>query len=183
MLKAKCKSSYLSKNFTLIELLLVIAIIAILAALLLPSLFTARVRAHMANDTGNLKQIYQALIYYSEEYNGYLPYIQSIANDNDQSSKAIWLLLPYLNYDTKLFSPRVAQMDGKEIYSYMSTSPESAPSPGFAYTPIYQLTDDENDTGILRFSDVSMPNVPIIATFDGEHDNHVVYLTFNGEVN
>ena len=95
----------------------------------------------------------------------------------------MWLLLPYLNYDTKIFSPRVEQMNGKAIYESMFTTPESTPVPRFAYSPIYQISDDENDTGILRFTDPSMPNVPIVGTFDGTYDKHYIYLNFNGDVN
>ena len=72
-------NKFYHKKFTIIELFIAIAIIALLAAILLPSLFQARVKAHMANDISNLRQVYQAFIYYAEENNGYLPYIQSIS--------------------------------------------------------------------------------------------------------
>ena len=61
------------KYFTLIELLIVIAIIAILSAMLLPALGQARKAAKASICINNLKQIGYATGNYIEDYNTYYP--------------------------------------------------------------------------------------------------------------
>lgn len=59
--------------FTLIELLMVMAVVATLAALLLPSLARAKDRARRTECMGNLKQVSLALRFYGDDYADSLP--------------------------------------------------------------------------------------------------------------
>ena len=61
------------KYFTLIELLIVIAIIAILAAMLLPALNKARDKAQQIKCVSNLKQLYTTLRLYADDNRDLLP--------------------------------------------------------------------------------------------------------------
>ena len=63
----------MNKRFTLIELLIVVAIIAILAALLLPSLMKAKERARIVVCANNLKQIAIAQTFYMDDNNSVFP--------------------------------------------------------------------------------------------------------------
>ena len=76
----KSRNSLQRKAFTLIELLLVIAIIAILAALLLPALNRSKEMAKSLSCINNLKQQGFVFYCYSDDYNGNLPLFYTPSN-------------------------------------------------------------------------------------------------------
>ncbi len=65
------------KGFTLIELMIVIAIIAILAAILIPNFIRAREEAQYSACESNLKNIATALNMYSTDWNGSYPTVSA----------------------------------------------------------------------------------------------------------
>ena len=67
-----------TRAFTLIELLVVIAIIAILAAILFPVFAQARAKARQAACLSNMKQIGNALMMYTQDYDETLPIQYSV---------------------------------------------------------------------------------------------------------
>ena len=58
------------KAFTLVEMLVVISIIAILAALLMPGLMSSLASARTVSCNNNLKQMYYAAALYEQDYGG-----------------------------------------------------------------------------------------------------------------
>jgi prepilin-type processing-associated H-X9-DG protein len=75
-----------SRNFTLIELMIVITIIVILCSLLLPALQKAREVSKRSVCASNLKQIGMAFHIYTSDYNGFFPWYV----DASGTSTSIW---------------------------------------------------------------------------------------------
>jgi prepilin-type N-terminal cleavage/methylation domain-containing protein/prepilin-type processing-associated H-X9-DG protein len=73
------------RGFSLIELITVIGIIAILIALLMPSLIRARAAANSVACQSNLRQIYQAALSRSIEHGGYVQVGGSVNGQTDVS--------------------------------------------------------------------------------------------------
>ncbi len=78
------------RQFTLIELLIVIAIIAILAAMLLPALNKARERARSTECISKIKQLSMSVFSYSDDFNGYAPVSQKYNGLNHVWSRTLW---------------------------------------------------------------------------------------------
>src|SRR6185369_7603619 len=69
-----CPRAYKGIGFTLVELLVVMAVIAILAGLLLPALSSAKTKAKAISCLNNEKQLSLACQLYADESNDRFPY-------------------------------------------------------------------------------------------------------------
>lgn len=107
-------------NFTLIELLITVAIIAILAGMLLPALNRARIKAQTISCVNTAKGISNAVMLYCDSFDGFIP----LASGNDFPGKTsgaswAWLLLSTgsLRSGSELICPGVKSYDAY-MYKY-----------------------------------------------------------------
>jgi len=124
----RCCDRRAASGFTLVEVLVVIGIAAVLAALLLPAFGKARNRADSVVALSNLRQIMVGLRLYANDNNGYLPsrtFPGKDASGNEQKfvdECLIFVPLVQQGYieDTKLFiNPLNARLSfplGKNIF-------------------------------------------------------------------
>ncbi|MFH1739852.1 MAG: prepilin-type N-terminal cleavage/methylation domain-containing protein [bacterium] len=81
------------RSFTLIELLIVVAIIGILAAIAVPNFLNARMRAKIARVAADMKAVSTALEQYFLDWNSYTE-----DHDNDASPKGLRRLTTPVSY-------------------------------------------------------------------------------------
>ncbi|OGV48237.1 MAG: hypothetical protein A2017_13585 [Lentisphaerae bacterium GWF2_44_16] len=95
----KVKSFRRKLFFTLVELLVVVAVIAILAGLLLPALQRARDLTKRTSCANKLKQIGTGTLMYANDYNDFLPpYGKVFPNPNPWFSIGYWFTEISYNY-------------------------------------------------------------------------------------
>jgi len=101
-------ASHTKNGFTLIEVLVVVAIIALLAAILIPSLARAREAAKVVSCKANCKQIGTMIAEYQAEFSGYVPVMfnytsnvdTSAGQDTNTPARTILMSVAFRNYNT-----------------------------------------------------------------------------------
>ena len=136
--------------FTLVELLVVIAVIAILAGLVLPALARAKQKAYQTTCLSNLKQIGIAIHLYGEDNEDYLPgpALSGATPDYDKNSswQLIYYIADYLGYPAPSGTRRTV-----EIFicpSYRRWSGDTGPMSG---RKVYLLNDNMTDPDLSKW--------------------------------
>jgi len=157
------------KGFSLIELLIVVAIILIIAAIAIPNLLRSRMAAAQASAVGSVRTINTAAISYNSTYgNGFPPSLASIGNNGTTSVTCTNAEL----IDTVLTSGT------KQGYTFVVThgtvqvtSSASSCSAGYGYSDGYMVTATpvtvgttgqtsycSDPSGVIRFNPTGATN-------------------------
>jgi general secretion pathway protein G len=122
--KGKMKKNDIKKAFTLIELLIVVAIIGILAAIAVPNFLNAQIRAKIARVQSDQKAYSTAMDMYEMDCGGHFP---------DQNE--IWRITTPVSYIASLnadpFAPAVPGrfnfVHGYDPFYFITTQPDVSP--------------------------------------------------------
>ena len=196
----RCKSLIASK-FTLIELLITIAIIAILAAMLLPTLNKAREKAHAISCVNKLKQIGLGQMGYCDANDGW------IANGSMSANRWYSRIYPFMYGREPLWIDMTDDRAMKEFVGFVCPSEKvdfgAYQNDLFTHTHYglnTKLTGSNNNTSsfLRKTSAVKKPTevVHVVDTsrknsYDSSHQNYLGYrhnnkaniLYFDGHVN
>jgi prepilin-type processing-associated H-X9-DG protein/prepilin-type N-terminal cleavage/methylation domain-containing protein len=138
------------KSFTLVELLVVIGIIAILAAMLMPALQKAREQANRSDCTSQLKQIGLSIIMYANDNRGMVPTSKKSDSDKLEHDAASLKLLLDFDY-----------LKATQVFICRSTKDTKAPNiddfadanSSYLYFAGLALTDFNAEMGMCRDKD------------------------------
>jgi prepilin-type N-terminal cleavage/methylation domain-containing protein/prepilin-type processing-associated H-X9-DG protein len=105
--------------FSLIELLIVLAVIGILAAILLPVYMLARGKARAVTCLSNLKQIDASIIFYADDYDARFPTVGRSVQDygNPETGDMVVRVQSYLKSYAVFFCPDRSATYGDKTYT------------------------------------------------------------------
>ncbi|MCH2209100.1 MAG: type II secretion system GspH family protein [Lentisphaerales bacterium] len=142
------------KKFTLLELLIVLAIIGVLITILLPSLRDAKKQAESAVCQSNLKQMYTATTNYVDHNSGWLPNYQMYpigTSPNPCWEKPLWPYLYKSAYTNSNSRP-------KSVFDCPSIDPDNN-SIRYGYNP---YLDDKDQNTYEHLAEFSQPAEGVI---------------------
>jgi type II secretory pathway pseudopilin PulG len=173
---------YSHLKFTVLEIIIIITLFGIVAAIFIPTLINSRERARRTKNISNLKMISNALNMYAMDNNGFLPYAA-----NAQNSRSLFLLLPYTSNKVEVFYPpyiydeKMSNDTFKEYVADPNTIISSILEggtdiePGYAYSPV------NNSDRALQIHIISS-DYPLVSNFNETYSDDCFVLYADSSV-
>jgi type II secretory pathway pseudopilin PulG len=169
------------KKFSVVEIIIVVAISAVLLGLLISALSSARTKARRTLTINNLKQISIALNQY-EDLHGCFPVISEIKT----GTQCLFLLIPYLNNLATYYTPEeFASKQGDASFNTYVNNPtqlyndvrsgSTSLIPGFAYSGI-------TNEGYFVYCDTVSPETPVVCTLNGAYPDAAYILNYDSSI-
>jgi prepilin-type N-terminal cleavage/methylation domain-containing protein len=132
------------RGLTFIEILIVIAIIGIIAAILYPVIVNSRRTAYQSSCSERLRHIYMALELYGADHPNFTPLHESVRLPNEALQRPYYLL-PYLKTNSSLYCPETPNCARRKIVStYVWNAQPSSTSPIYS-SAIEQIDERYRD--------------------------------------
>lgn len=119
------------KGFTLVELMIVVAIIGILAAIAIPNFIKFQARSKQSEAKTNLKGLFQAMKSYYAERDGYGQNFQSVGFIPERGNRYAYTLATTGTYQTRSSTATGTETEpiGIQVDTYKYAGAASAPAP------------------------------------------------------
>lgn len=175
---------FICNKFTLIELLIVIAIIAVLAGMLLPALGKARETARGISCCSNLKQITLQYLSYGNDYSGYVRPERLV--NLGSATWAMWSnQVAKELYDPNWSGSNVGSANGRfKVFICPSESDAVKAASGYFYYGHYEANLSvirNNPSDARKESSVTQPSSAIVLLDSGMKQGAASYYVKNGE--
>ncbi|MBN2642854.1 MAG: DUF1559 domain-containing protein [Victivallales bacterium] len=158
------KNKLIYRNFTLVELLTVIGIIAILAGIIIPVSMNVRARGVKTSCLNNLRQIGLALNMYADDNKGFYPYCTQFPSNPPVGQEGMpgiaETLLPYAKAEKVFLCPADA---GEKYFR----------SEGSSYDWKAEVYNGLKigRKNVVEESLPALPNIPVMFDYDNFHGN------------
>jgi type IV pilus assembly protein PilA len=150
------------KGFSLIELLIVVAIILIIAAIAIPNLLRSRIAANEASAVGSIRTINTAEVTYASTYpsEGFATDLCTLGGSGTSASSAAALLLDNVLGDcVKAKGSSASDANRKSGYDFYVTASGTSPIPTYEVNAQPAVVDQtgkryfySNASGVIRYS-------------------------------
>jgi prepilin-type N-terminal cleavage/methylation domain-containing protein len=170
-------------KFTLIELLIVIAIISILASMLIPALKNARDMAKSITCKSNLKQLGLGMTLYTSDNNGFWPKYPAETSDWTRWDGKI---VDYVGYNRETHSPAIFYCPSSKYRLApgspgVSTSVYYTEGESFSYYMNKYCSAYASSTYPIRNQKIGLSTKPFMLLVDAQYNEYgVVHLVGKG---